>query len=86
MPCTTDLIYNEVNHVFNMEIDMPEPTMVKFLEESIKRPEHLVELSTEDANNVAEALRKPGGFMPSSDGARAVHDISPLECTLEQGP
>ena len=71
MPHTTDLTEDEVNHFFNVEIGMPEPTMVKLREEEIERPENLVEFNFEDVKGIAEALRKPRGLVPSSGNARA---------------
>ena len=71
MPYTTDLTEAEVNHFFNVEIGIPELTMVKLREEGIERPENLVEFNSEDVKGIAEALRKPGGLVPSSGNARA---------------
>ena len=71
MSDTTDLTEAEVNHFFNVEIGIPEPTMVKLREEGIERPENLVEFNSEDLKGIAEALRKPGGLVPSSGNARA---------------
>ena len=71
MPYATDLTNVEVNHFFNIEIGMPELTMVKFREEGMKIPDHLVEFNSEDAMSMSEALRKPGGLVPSSGTARA---------------
>ena len=50
---------------------MLEPTMVKLREEGIERPEHLVEFNSEDVKSITEALRKPGGLVPSSGTSMA---------------
>ena len=42
MSYITDLIDDQVNHFFNVEIGIPEPTMVKLRKEGIERPDHLV--------------------------------------------
>ena len=71
MPHATNLTDIEVNHFFNVEIGMPEPTMVKLREEGIVRPEHLVEFNEKDVKSIAEALRKAGGLVPSGTTSRA---------------
>ena len=71
MPYTTDLIETEVNHFFNVKIGISEPTMVKLREEGIKRLENLVGYNSEDLKGIVEALREPGGLVPSSGNARA---------------
>ena len=71
MTYTTDLTEAEVNHFFNVEIGIPEPTMVKLREEGIERLENLVEFNSKDVEGIAEALCKPGGLVPPSGSARA---------------
>ena len=78
MPCTADLTEVGVNHFFNAEIGIPEPTMVKLREEGIERPETLVEFNSDDAKGIAEALRKRGGLAPSSANARASMISAPV--------
>ena len=41
----TNLTDVKVNHFFNIEIFIQEPTIVKLREEGIERPEHLVEFN-----------------------------------------
>ena len=77
MPYATGLTDIEVNHFFDVEMGMPEPTMVKLREEGVERPEHLVECNAEDVNRIAEALSEPGGLVPSSGAARKVMTLSP---------
>ena len=77
MPYATDFADIEVNHFFNTEIGMPEPTMVKLREEGIVRPEHLVEFNSEDVKSIAKALRKPGGLVPSGTASRATMKSAP---------
>ena len=45
VPHATDLEDIEGNHFSNVEIDTPEPSMVKLREEGIVRPEHLVDMT-----------------------------------------
>ena len=70
--CATEITETEVNHFFNVEIGIPEPTMVKLQEEGINRPEDLVNFIAEDTNIVAEGLKKPGGSVLTSRGNTSV--------------
>ena len=58
--------------------------MVKLREECIVRPEHLVELNSENVQSIAEAVRKPGGLVPSGTTSRASMTSAPV-VPLEQG-
>ena len=77
MPYAIDFTDIEINHFFNTEIDMPEPTMVKLREEDIVRPEHLIEFNSEDVMSIAKSLRKPGGLVPSGTTSRATMTSAP---------
>ena len=57
MDYAIDLTNIEVNHFFNMKIFMLDPTMIKLVKEGVERPDHLVELNSEDAKSIYEALR-----------------------------
>ena len=71
MRCTTELTEAEVNHFFNVEIGIPELTMVKLRKEGIERLENLVEFNSDNAKDIAEASLKLGSLVPSSANARA---------------
>ena len=74
MPCTTILTETEVNHFFNVEIDIPEANILR--EEGANRLEDLVEFNTDDINTIAEALSKPEGYVLSGSGARTAPALS----------
>lgn len=62
MPYATDFTNYEVNHFFNVEIGIPESTMIKLRKEGAESPEHLVECSKKDEKSIVEALRKSKEF------------------------
>ena len=70
MPYATDITDNEVNYFFNVKIGILEVIMVKLREESINRREDLVDFNADNMRSVDEALRKPGGLVPSGCGTR----------------
>ena len=70
MSHTNEIIDDEVNNFFDVEIGTLEVTMVKLREEGIERPEDLVEFNAKDVKSVNEAHVKPGDLVPSSSGAR----------------
>ena len=71
MPYTADLTEAEVNYFFNVDIGIPGATMVKLHEEGTERLETLVKFNSEDVEDIADALRKPGGLVLSIGNARA---------------
>ena len=78
MPYATGLTDIEVNHFFDVEMGMPEPTMVKLREEDIVTPAHLVAFNENDVKGIDEALRKPGGLLPSGYASRESMPPAPI--------
>ena len=70
MPHTMCSTKAEVIHFFNVEIGIPEKTMMHLGEEGFERSENLGEFNPENAKGIAEAFRKHAG-MPSSGNAKA---------------
>lgn len=70
MALINELAETEVNHFFNVEIEILEATMVKLREKGVNRPEDLVEFNADYVNSIAETLSKPGGLVPAIDGDR----------------
>ena len=70
MSCTTELTDDELNHFLNIEIGIPEATIVKLREGYFDRLEDLVEFNSDDVNSIAKDLREPGALVPPGRGTR----------------
>ena len=69
-PYTTELTDDEANHLWNIEIGIPEAATVKLREKGVNRIEDLVDFNVDAVSTIAESLRKPGGLASSGGSSR----------------
>ena len=62
MPYTTELAEDEMTHFSNVEIAIPEETMVKLWEGGIERIDYMIEFNVKDVTIIDDAFKEAWMF------------------------